>query len=209
MFDRDWIQHSLFELLLHARQDPYVVKNFNSSIQRFIKRLFLALDHFLHLLFARADFGEDVAHRVGEHVHEFVEKRFVEAERAAVAHGAAQDAAQDVVAVVVAGLDAVGDGEAQGADVVGDDAEGDVDRFVRLRSRASSSSCRRCGASRSTSMMFRALRRSFQRHVGCNLRSCRRAACCRIFCRSAFPTRRRSDGRCRSRSWKFWRWQNR
>ena len=51
----------------------------------------------------------------------------MKAERAAVAHGAAQDAAQDVVAVVVARLDAVGDREAQGADVVGDDAEGDVD----------------------------------------------------------------------------------
>ena len=51
----------------------------------------------------------------------------MEAERAAVADGAAQDAAQDVVAVGVAGLDAVGDGEAQRADVVGDDAEGDVE----------------------------------------------------------------------------------
>ena len=61
---------------------------------------------------------------------EFVEERLVKAERAAVADGAAQDAAQDVVAVGVAGLDAVGDGEAERADVVGDDAEGDVDFFL-------------------------------------------------------------------------------
>ena len=99
---------------------------FNPSIQRLVKRLFLGADDFLHLLFPGADFGEDVAHRVGEHVHEFVEERFVEAERAAVAHGAAQDAAQNVVAVVVAGLDAVGNRKAQRADVVGNDAEGDV-----------------------------------------------------------------------------------
>ena len=61
---------------------------------------------------------------------ELVEERLVKAERAAVAHGAAEDAAQDVVAVGVAGLDAVGDGEAERADVVGDDAEGDVDLLL-------------------------------------------------------------------------------
>ena len=79
-----------------------------------------------------ADFREHLAHRVGEHVHQLVEERFVEAERATVAHRAAQDAAQDVVAVVVAGLDAVGDGEAERADVVGDDAEGDVGGDLRF-----------------------------------------------------------------------------
>ena len=61
------------------------------------------------------------------------EIRFVEAERAAIAHGAAKNSAQDVVAVVIAGLDAVGDGERKRADVVGDDAEGDVDGFCRGR----------------------------------------------------------------------------
>ena len=63
------------------------------------------------MLFAGADFGEDVAHGFGEDVHEFVEEGLVEAEGAAVTDGATQDAAQDVVAVGVAGLDAVGDGE--------------------------------------------------------------------------------------------------
>ena len=79
--------------------------------------------------------GKDVAHRSREHVDQLVEERLVETERAAIAHRAAQDAAQDVVAVVVAGLDAVGDGEAQRADVVGDDAEGDVDLFLLARRR--------------------------------------------------------------------------
>ena len=81
-------------------------------------------------LLLRADFGKDIAHRSREHIDELVEERLVEAERAAVADRAAQDAAQDVVAAFVAGLDAVGDGEAQRADVVGDDAEGDVDLFL-------------------------------------------------------------------------------
>ena len=87
----------------------------------------------MRLLFAQL--GEDIAHRLGEDVHQFVEERFVKAERAAVADGAAQDAAQDVVAVLVARLDAVGDREAQGADVIGDDAEGDVDFFLLGRRR--------------------------------------------------------------------------
>jgi hypothetical protein len=65
-----------------------------------------------------------------EHVHELVEERFVEAEGATVADGAAQDAAEDVVAVGVAGLDAVRDGEAQRADVVGNDSERNVDLFL-------------------------------------------------------------------------------
>ena len=55
-----------------------------------------------------------------------MEEAVLQAERASVADRAAQDAAKDVVAVGVAGLDAVGDGERKRADVVGDDAEGHV-----------------------------------------------------------------------------------
>ena len=84
------------------------------------------MDDLLDVVLFGAEFGEDVAHRVGQDGDQLVEERLVEAEGAAVADGAAEDAAQDVVAVVVAGLDAVGNGEAQGADVVGDDTEGDV-----------------------------------------------------------------------------------
>jgi acetoin utilization deacetylase AcuC-like enzyme len=60
----------------------------------------------------------------------------LEAEGAAVAHGAAQDAAQNVVAVVVAGLDAVSNRETQRADVVGNHPKRDVNFFLfRLRKR--------------------------------------------------------------------------
>ena len=116
----------LRSLLKNCAHEYSVFKDFNPPIQRLVKRLFLALDGFLHLLLPGADFGEDIAHRVGQHVHEFVEERFAEAERAAIADGAAQDAAENVVAVVVAGLDAVGNRERQRADVVGNDAERDV-----------------------------------------------------------------------------------
>ena len=74
--------------------------------------------------------GENVTHRVGEHIDELVKKRLVKPERAPVTHGAAQDAAQDVVAIGVPRLDAVGDREAQRADVVADDPKGGVDFFL-------------------------------------------------------------------------------
>ena len=43
-----------------------VVVKIDPSIQRPIKRLLLPLQHFLHVLLLRADFGEDVAHGAGE-----------------------------------------------------------------------------------------------------------------------------------------------
>ena len=67
---------------------------------------------------------------LGEDIDELVEERLLELERAAILYGAAEDAAEGVVAVGVAGLDAVGDGEAERAQVVGDDAEGDVDLLL-------------------------------------------------------------------------------
>ena len=81
------------------------------------------------------ELGEDVAKLFDEGVNEVGEEGFLarEAEGAAVFDGAAEDAAQDVVATGIAWEDAVGDGEAEGADVVGDHAEGDgvgEDSFV-------------------------------------------------------------------------------
>ena len=93
---------------------------------RFIKCFFLSADDILDVIFPGADFGENVAHGVGEDVHEFVEEWFVEAEGATVADSAAKDAAQNVVAVGVAGLDAVGNRKAERANMITDDAEGDI-----------------------------------------------------------------------------------
>src|SRR5260221_1494416 len=108
------------------------LKDFNSFIQRLIKRFFLGADDVLDMLFPSPDFGEDVAHGVGEDVHEFVEEWFMEAEGAAVADSATQDAAQNIVAVSVARLNTVGDRKAQRSDMVGDDAESDVGLKVRI-----------------------------------------------------------------------------
>ncbi len=95
----------------------------------------------------RTEFGEDFAHGAGEDIDEFVEEGFVQAERAAVADGAAQDAAKDIIAVGVAGLDAIGDGEREGADVVGDDAEGDIGFFLLgVAGGAADGECRAVGA---------------------------------------------------------------
>ena len=55
-----------------------------------------------------------------------MEERFREAEVSAVAYSPTKDAPEDVVPVGVAGQDAVGDGQREGADVVADDAEGNV-----------------------------------------------------------------------------------
>jgi hypothetical protein len=102
----------------------------DAFVQSAIEALFFQLQHALDLLLLHAQLGEDIAHLRGEDIDELVEEGLFEIEGAAVFHGAAEDAAEGVVAVAVAGLDAVGDGEAERADVVGDDAEGDVDLFL-------------------------------------------------------------------------------
>ena len=113
-------------------------KNRQPGVERFVKRFFFDANRVAHELAAGTDFREDIAHRFREDIDEFVEKRFLETERAPVADGAAQNAAQNVVAVAVAGSDAVGNGKRKRANVVGNDAEGNVDFFLfvcALRSR--------------------------------------------------------------------------
>ena len=63
---------------------------------------------------------------VDDRLADLVEEGLVHAEELAVARGAAQQAAQDVAAALVGGQHAVADEEGCGADVVGDDAQGDV-----------------------------------------------------------------------------------
>ena len=84
------------------------------------------VDNLLNPVSVGAKLRKNTPHVFDQHIHELIEKRFLEAEGATVADGAAQDAAEDVVAVVIAGLDSVGDGEAEGADVIGNDAESNV-----------------------------------------------------------------------------------
>ena len=70
------------------------------------------------MLLPAPNFWKHIAHGVSEDIHELVEKRFLETEGATITDGAAQDAAQYVVAVVVAGLDAVGNGKTERPNMV-------------------------------------------------------------------------------------------
>ena len=99
----------------------------DTFVQRAEERLFLAADDRRDLLFLLAEFGVGLA-QVGDKLrHELVEERLALAEeRVAVAHCAAQDAADDVAGFLIARELSVGDGESDGADMVSDDAHGDV-----------------------------------------------------------------------------------
>src|SRR6185369_7395763 len=104
--------------------------------QRPVERLLFIPNGVLHLLFAFPNLRKHIAHRLGQHVHQLVEKRLVKAQGTAVANGATQDPAQDVTTTFVRGLDAVGDGEAQRADVIGNNAESNVEGDLLSRSAA-------------------------------------------------------------------------
>ncbi len=73
---------------------------------------------------------EYVTHRARQHLDHFVHDRLVAAERARIAHRAAQDAAQHVTASLVARHRAVGEREGERAAVVGNHAHGDVGRAI-------------------------------------------------------------------------------
>ena len=62
----------------------------------------------------------------------------MKSERAPVTDGPAEDSPKDVPAPFVARLNAIGDGEAERADVIRDHPEGDVDLFLLVGGQASS-----------------------------------------------------------------------
>ena len=75
--------------------------------------------------------GVLVSHLLDEGGDELVDEGLLESEEGiAVAHGTAQDATDDVSCLGVGGQLPVGDGERDGAEVVGDDAHGDVVLFT-------------------------------------------------------------------------------
>lgn len=108
-----------------ALRGGFGIEEVEATVECFVEGGFFAVQRVLDGLGACGEFREDGGHLFDEGVDEFRKEGFHEAELAAVADGAAQDAAEDIVAAVVARQDAVRNGEAEGADVVGDDAEGD------------------------------------------------------------------------------------
>ena len=106
------------------------MEEIDTPVECLVERLLLGSNSLLYDLAALLLLGENNAHRVHQHVNKLIKKRLAKPERAAVAHGAAQDAAQDVVAIGVPRLDAVGDRETQRADMVAYDTEGNVGFFL-------------------------------------------------------------------------------
>ena len=91
-----------------------------TAVEGLEEALLLHPDHALDVLAGLAELAVVIAHPLDHHVGAAVQEGLTEAEVAPVAHGPAQDAAQDVAAAVVARPAAVGHGEGQGTDVVGD-----------------------------------------------------------------------------------------
>ncbi len=93
--------------------------------------LLLIDQHALDLGLALAHLGEGVAHGFRHRGNQLVQERLAGAQvLAAVAFGAAQDAAHHIAALLVAGGGAIGQGEGQGADVVGHHAVGGVAHVI-------------------------------------------------------------------------------
>ncbi len=103
------------------------LEEFDAGAKRLEEALLLGADGLLDVGLLPRQLVERPAHLLLQRLDERVQKRLAEAERLVpVAHGAAQDSADDVATAHVARHHAVGDGEGDGANVVGDDAEGDA-----------------------------------------------------------------------------------
>mmetsp|Transcript_22201 Transcript_22201/g.59911 ORF Transcript_22201/g.59911 Transcript_22201/m.59911 type:complete len:260 (-) Transcript_22201:987-1766(-) len=99
----------------------------DALVQRARELLLLLAQHLHHALGLGPQLGEGVRHEVHECGHELVEEAGWSLEDLrTVAHGAPEDAAEHVAAALVGGERPVGDGEGEGADVVGHHAVGHV-----------------------------------------------------------------------------------
>ena len=77
-----------------------------------------------------AQFRKHLSHCLYQHINKLIEKWFLKPKRTPITNSTPQNAAQDIVAVGIARLNAISNGETQGADVVADDPEGDVDLLL-------------------------------------------------------------------------------
>src|SRR6266567_5271526 len=84
------------------------LKNLDATIKRLIKRLFLALNHFLNVILFRAELGENMPHFFSKDGDDLVEERLMKAKRAAITHGAAQDASEYIATALVRRVDTIG-----------------------------------------------------------------------------------------------------
>ena len=109
-------------MLLHI-----TFKTLDALCQGAQERGLLFADDLADELLLRLDLGIVVFHLLHQDGQELAHERLFEAEEGeAITHGATQHAADDVAGTVVRRQLSVGDGEAHGTQVVGDDAHGDV-----------------------------------------------------------------------------------
>ena len=101
------------------------------ALERPAEALLLGLDDAPDRGLLAPELGEHPAERLDDGIDELLEEAGAEPEVAPVEGRAAQDPPDDVVAALVAGKDAVGDGAADAAGVVGQDPEGDVGLLLR------------------------------------------------------------------------------
>ena len=90
-----------------------VFETLQSAVERLVEARFFLFESCADDVLAVFQFGKNSAHFAHQRFHERAEERLFagKTKLAAVSHGAAEDAAEHVVAAVVAGHDAVGDGE--------------------------------------------------------------------------------------------------
>ena len=112
------------ELLALAQGAELLVEVDATVVERGGEALLLGVHDALDQTGVLDEVGIGIAHDVVHRIDEAAEERVLDAKQAAVEHGTTQQAAQDVTTALVAGQDAVGDEEVDGAGVVGDDAQG-------------------------------------------------------------------------------------
>ena len=102
----------------------------DSTIQGLVEGHFLPLNHIFNMILPGAQFRKNIPHGVCKDVHQLVEKRFPKAQGAPIPHGPTQNAAEDVVPVGIPRLDPIRNGKTQGADMVPDHAESDINPLL-------------------------------------------------------------------------------
>ena len=105
----------------------HLVEQADTGLEGAQEGFLLLLHHLLDECLLGLQLGICATHVVDEDGQEAVhEGLFLTEEGVAIAHGTAQDAADDVSGLGIGGQLAIGDGEGNGADVVGNDAHGHI-----------------------------------------------------------------------------------
>ena len=98
-----------------------LVEQLQALLERLPEAGLFPLQHFLDQRLRAGQFGIGVAHLVNQRRHQPVHQRLLRAQQVRMAHGPAHDPAQHIAAPFVRRQDAVGQQEAGGAQMVGDD----------------------------------------------------------------------------------------